>query len=119
MDELLEVWAYEFHGPGLRNPQGAGFGNVIALLMDTGGELIRSTNRGSSVLIGQAAEVEMLMNRHRLPEELEQVVWEHYVNTDSLESQKHAHCGCSQRTFYRRLHEAHVAIQGSLLRRAA
>ncbi|WP_235154287.1 hypothetical protein ACQCLI_13025 [Pseudomonas nitroreducens] len=119
MDELLRVWAFEFHGPGLRRPEGVGCGNVIALLMDTQGELIRSTNRGGSVLVGQAAEIEMIMNRHLLPHKLERVVREHYLNRQSLEYQKWAFCRCSRATFYRRLNEAQAALQGMLIRRAA
>ncbi|WP_240201617.1 hypothetical protein [Pseudomonas sp. PDNC002] len=115
MDELLRVWAFEFHGPGLRRPEGTGCGNVIALLMDTCGELIRSMNRGGSVLVGQAAEIEMIMNRYLLPHKLR----EHYLNRQSMEYQKWAYCRCSQRTFYRRLRDAHLALQGMLLRRAA
>lgn len=119
MDELLQVWAYEFHGPGLRRSEGVSGGNVIALLMDTHGELIRSTNRGGSVLVGQAAEIEMIMNRHLLPPKLERVVREHYLNRQSMEYQKWAHCRCSRATFYRRLHEAQESLQGMLMRRAA
>lgn len=119
MDELLQMWAYEFHGPGLRSAQGVGCGNVIALLMDTGGELIRSTNRTGSVLVGQAAEVEMIMNRHLLPQKLERVVREHYLNHRSMEYQKLAFCRCSRATFYRRLDEAQEMLQGLLIRRAA
>ncbi|MFJ3259859.1 hypothetical protein ACIPK7_06355 [Pseudomonas sp. NPDC086581] len=119
MDELLQVWAYEFHGPGLYRPESAGGGNVIALLMDTGGELIRGAGRGSSVLVGQAAEIEMIMNRHLLPHKLERVVREHYLNRQSMEYQKWAHCRCSRATFYRRLHEAQGQLQGMMMRRAA
>lgn len=119
MDELLKVWAFEFHGPGRYRPEGVGCGNVIALLMDTGGELIRSSNRGGNVLVGQAAEIDLIMNRRLLPAKLDRVVREHYLSRQSLESLKWAFCRCSQRTFYRRLHDAHVALQGMMLVRAA
>lgn len=119
MDELLHVWAYEFHGPGLRCSEGAGSGNVIAMLMDTGGEMIRSTNRGGGVLVGQAAEIEMIMNRRLLPAKLDRVVREHYLNRQSMEYQKWAFCRCSRATFYRRLDEAQGLLQGMLIRRAA
>lgn len=119
VDELLQVWAYEFHGPGLRRPEATGSGNVIALLMDTGGEMIRSTSRGGSVLVGQAAEIEMIMNRRLLPAKLDRVVREHYLNRQSMEYQKWAYCRCSRATFYRRLHEAQEQLQGMMIRRAA
>ena len=114
MDELLQQWARGRRG----NIFGGGTGgNIIAMLMDTKGELIRGSG-GSRMLLDRTADVELIYNKH-LPELWRRVVHEHYLNTDSLEAQKLAYCACSQKTYYRRLHEAHEFMQGMLLERAA
>lgn len=114
MDDLLHMWARDRRGNIFGR---GGGGNIIALLMDTKGELIRGGG-GPRVPLDQTADVELIYNKH-LPVELKRVVHEHYLNRDSLDSQKYAFCGCSRKTFYRRLHDAHVWIQGMLLERAA
>ncbi|MEJ0210513.1 hypothetical protein RBH62_24715 [Pseudomonas aeruginosa] len=115
IDEMLKLWAEEQHSPG-SGCGGYGGGNIIAMLMDTKGELIRGT-RGSRVLLDQVAEIDLIVNQ--LPEVQKQVVVEHYLNRDSLPEQKYRHCGCAMRTYYLRLHVAHHTIQSRLMRRAA
>jgi len=83
---------------------------MIAMLMDCKGELIRGT-RGSRVLLDESADIELIVKKH-LPPRLALVVWEHYCNHESFLSQKLLHCACSSRTYYIRLHDAHVFIQG-------
>lgn len=115
IDEMLKLWAEEMHAPG-SNGGGYAGGNLIAMLIASKGEVVRG-HRGSRVILDRVAEVDRLVNR--LPEELKNVVVEHYLNRDSFPEQKYRHCGCSRNTFYLRLHVAHQGIQGGLLRRAA
>ena len=114
IDTLLKLWADDLHSDA---PEGSGSGNMIAMLMETKGELIRGT-RGSRVLLDDSADIELIVNKH-LSAELSVVVREHYCNHDSFLSQKMLFCGCSVPTYYRRLHEAHQYIDGLLMGRAA
>lgn len=114
IDTLLKLWADDLHSDA---PEGSGSGNMIAMLMETKGELIRGT-RGSRVLLDDSADIELIVNKHLSPE-LSVVVREHYCNHDSFLSQKMLFCGCSAPTYYRRLHEAHQYIDGLLMGRAA
>lgn len=114
IDALLKLWAEDLHSQA---PEGSGSGNMIAMLMETKGELIRGT-RGSRVLLDESADIELIVNKH-LPPELSVVVREHYCNHDSFLSQKMLFCGCSAPTYYRRLHEAHQYIDGLLMGKAA
>ncbi len=116
IDEALKLWADELHGPE-PGDGGSGGGNIIAILMETKGTLIRGT-RGSRVLLDQAADIELIVNKC-LPFEEMQVVYEHYCNRDSLQAQKWSACGCGRTVFYDRLHRAHESIEAQLLRRAA
>ncbi len=107
IDEMLKLWAEEMHAPG-SNGGGYAGGNLIAMLIASKGEVVRG-HRGSRVILDRVAEVDRLVNR--LPEELKNVVVEHYLNRDSFPEQKYRHCGCSRNTFYLRLHVAHQGIQ--------
>lgn len=115
IDAMLKLWAEDLHSP-LRCGSSSG-GNMIAMLIECKGELIRGT-RGSRVLLDESADIELIVNKHLAPE-LAVVVREHYCNTDSLLQQKITHCGCSRRTYYDRLHDAHLCIQGLLRGKAA
>ncbi|SDJ60690.1 hypothetical protein [Pseudomonas indica] len=116
MDELLQRWADELHSGGTVPLPGGG-GNIIALLIATRGELVRGGG-GPRDPWDRTADVELIYNKH-LPDALRVVVHEHYLNRDSLDSQKLAYCGLSRAAYYRRLHEAHEFIQSMLLERAA
>lgn len=114
IDEMLKLWAQELHSD---HEGTGGGGNMIAMLMECKGELIRGT-RGSRVLLDESADIELIVNKHLAPE-LAVAVREHYCNHDSLLSQKVMYCGCSLKTYYQRLHDAHVCIASLLGRRAA
>lgn len=115
IDEMLKLWAEDLHSP-CRGIAGGG-GNMIAMLMECKGELIRGT-RGSRVLLDESADIELIVNKHLAPE-LAVVVREHYCNRDSFLSQKMQHCRCSSKTYYQRLHHAHECIAGLLMGKAA
>ncbi|MCA5973207.1 hypothetical protein CCL19_20395 [Pseudomonas syringae] len=115
IDEMLKLWAEDLHSPSQGGT--ASGGNMIAMLMECKGELIRGT-RGSRVLLDESADIELIVNKHLAPE-LALVVREHYCNSDSFLHQKITHCGCSRQTYYDRLHQAHLSIQGLLWGKAA
>lgn len=115
IDEMLKLWAMDLHSPVPSG--GSGGGNMIAMLMECKGELIRGT-RGSRVLLDESADIELIVNKHLRPE-LALVVREHYCNHDSFLTQKYTHCGCSRDTYYQRLHQAHESIAGLLMGKAA
>ncbi|SHM67041.1 hypothetical protein [Phytopseudomonas punonensis] len=115
IDEVLELWAEERQGGGSESGSGMA-GNVIASLMASQGVLNRSA-RGSRVLVDRAAEVEWIVNKHLSPEQ-RQVVTAQYCN-GGASAAKWAACGCSRAQFYRRLGQAHRAIESQLLKRAA
>lgn len=48
IDEMLKLWAQDLHSPVPENVGGPSGGNMIAMLMECKGELIRGT-RGSRV----------------------------------------------------------------------
>lgn len=116
IDEMLKLWARELHSP-VREEGPAGGSNMIAMLMECKGELIRGT-RGSRVLLDESVDIELIVNKHLAPE-LTLIVREHYCNHGSFLSQKMLHCGCSSRTYYQRLHQAHECIASLLQVRAA
>lgn len=117
VDEMLKLWAQDLHSPVPDTYGGASGGNMIAMLIECKGELIRGT-RGSRVLLDESADIELIINKHLAPE-LSLVVWEHYCNHESFLAQKYTHCGCSRDTYYQRLHQAHLHIAGMLLGKAA
>lgn len=117
IDEMLKLWAQDLHSPMTTSYGGSTGGNMIAMLMECKGELIRGT-RGSRVLLDESADIELIVHKH-LPPRLTLVVLEHYCNQESFLSQKLLHCACSSRTYYMRLHEAHEFIQGMLMGKAA
>lgn len=117
IDEMLKLWAQDLHESTTINRGGSTGGNMIAMLMECKGELIRGT-RGSRVLLDESADIQLIVYKH-LPPRLSLVVLEHYCNHDSFLSQKMVHCACSSRTYYMRLHEAHEFIQGMLMGKAA
>jgi len=117
IDELLKLWAQDLHSPMTETYGGSSGGNMIAMLMECKGELIRGT-RGSRVLLDESADIQLIVYKH-MPPRLSQVVLEHYCNHDSFLSQKMLHCACSSRTYYMRLHEAHEFVQGMLIGKAA
>ena len=115
MDEMLKLWALDMHG-GV-GPDGSA-SSMLGQLIDCRGELIRGTRGGSKMLLPWSADIEVIVNK-RLPWHLAQVVQEHYLNRESVERQKWAHCGCGRTQFYARLHSAHLEIAGMLLERVA
>ena len=115
MDEMLKLWALDMHG-GVGG--GGSGGSMLGQLMDCQGELIRGSRGGSKMLLTWSADIEVIVNKH-LSWPLAQVVREHYLNHESVDRQKWAHCGCGRTQFYERLHSAHLEIAGMLLERAA
>ena len=67
IDEMLKLWAQDLHSPVTTTYGGSTGGNMIAMLMECKGELIRGT-RGSRVLLDESADIELIVNKHLAPE---------------------------------------------------
>ncbi len=114
IDEALQRWAEAQAGAADCT---SNMGNsVIASLMASQGVLNRAA-RGSRVLVDKATEIDWIVNKH-LSAEQRQVVVEQYCSTQP-QGEKWTACGCSRAQFYRRLGQAHRAIESQLLKRAA
>lgn len=82
--------------------------SMLGALMDSQGELIRSTNPSAGSMPDDIYDTDKAVQR--LPVELERVVREQYTNLIATAAQKAETCGCSTKTFYRRLGKAHQEI---------
>lgn len=113
VDEQLRLWAAWRAAPG---EQGGG-GNVIGRLIDSKGELVRSS-AGARCPWDRTADIELIYTRH-LPHDLQTLMRLHYTNDDLPHSMKWSACRCSRAQYYRRLDLLHAAIAELLLMRRA
>lgn len=114
VDEALQRWAQaQASEVDCASNMGS---SVIASLMASQGVLNRAA-RGSRVLVDRATEIDWIVSKHLSPEQ-RQVVVEQYCSTQP-QGEKWTACGCSRAQFYRRLGQAHRAIESQLLKRAA
>lgn len=81
--------------------------NVIAALMDGKGVITRGTAPDGGM---PDAIYDTDRAVRQLPADQLQVVTEHYRHADAPEPKRLARCGCSRRTYYRRLARAHQSI---------
>ena len=111
----LRMWAEELHSDFTKG--GLAGGNMVAMMMESNGQLIRGRRAFRAPLEG-SLDIELIVTKH-LDAELVTVVREHYCNHDTDMRLRYAHCGCGRDTYYQRLHEAHLHIYSLLLERAA
>lgn len=117
IDEMLKRWAAELHPPENSHVEVGGGGSMIATLMATKGELIRTT-RSSTCHWDLTADIELIVNKH-LPPDMEHLVRVHYTDYDSPDSMKWASCRLGRTQYYQRLNILHAAIAELLLGRRA
>jgi len=115
IDSLLRMWAQELHSDLSKG--GLAGGNMVAMMMESNGQLIRGRRASRAPLEG-SLDVELIVNKHLDPE-LATVVREHYCTQDIDMRLRYAHCGCGRDTYYQRLHDAHLHIFGMLMGKAA
>ena len=115
IDARLRMWAEELHSDFTKG--GLAGGNMVAMMMESNGQLIRGRRAFRAQLEG-SLDIELIVTKH-LDAELVTVVREHYCNHDTDMRLRYAHCGCGRDTYYQRLHEAHLHIYSLLLERAA
>lgn len=115
IDALLKVWALELHSDFTAG--GLAGSNMVAMMMESNGQLIRG-RRASRVPLESSMDIELIVTKH-LDEQLATVVREHYCCHDFDMRLRYAHCGCGRDTYYQRLHDAHLFIEGMLIGRAA
>ena len=107
IDNRLVCWA-EFMARGENG--GSAATNMIATLMECRGDLTRSTTPPCSMpdaIYDTDRIVSKLADSHPA---LAQVVREHYENASALPEHRYIACGCSMKTYYRRLAQAHHAV---------
>ncbi|OLU32748.1 hypothetical protein BVH03_06560 [Pseudomonas sp. PA15(2017)] len=115
IDEALQRWG-DAQQAG-ETERGSTMGSsLIASLMASQGVLNRAA-RGSRVLVDRTTEIDWIVSKHLSPEQ-RQVVVEQYCGGEH-QREKWMACGCSRAQFYRRLGQAHRAIESQLLKRAA
>lgn len=115
IDARLQTWAQELHSDFTKG--GLAGGNMVAMMMESNGQLIRGRRAFRAPLEG-SLDIELIVTKHLEPLH-EQVVREHYCNYDTGMRLRYANCGCGRDTYYQRLHEAHLRIYSLLLERAA
>lgn len=115
IDARLRVWAEELHSDLTKG--GLAGGNMVAMMMESNGQLIRGRRAFRAPLEG-SLDIELIVNKHLDPS-LAALVREHYCNHDTDMRLKYAHCGCGRDTYYQRLHDAHLCIFGLLMGAAA
>ncbi|NWA25781.1 hypothetical protein HX866_12860 [Pseudomonas gingeri] len=115
IDARLRMWAEELHSNFTKG--GLAGGNMVAMMMENNGQLIRGTRAFRAPLEG-SLDIELIVTKW-LDASLATVVREHYLNHDTNMSLRYAHCGCGRDTYYQRLHEAHLCIYGMLMGIAA
>lgn len=115
IDAQLQVWAQELHSDFTKG--GLAGGNMVAMMMESNGQLIRGRRAFRAPLEG-SLDIELIVNKHLAPQ-LEAVVREHYCNFDVGMRIRYANCGCGRDTYYQRLHDAHLAIFWLLMGKAA
>jgi len=108
VDARLRAWAEWCEAGGA--VVGMGYGrNPIAGAIENGGQIIRGTGPASQAG-GYDPDYETDRAVSKLPDDLRQVVVEHYRHADAAEWKRVRRCGCSRRTYYRRLARAHQSV---------
>ncbi|WP_395608675.1 hypothetical protein [Pseudomonas sp. B22129] len=115
IDARLRMWAEELHSDFTKG--GLAGGNMVAMMMESNGQLIRGRRAFRAPLEG-SLDIELIVTKHLDPL-LVTVVREHYCNHDTNMRLKYAHCDCGRDTYYLRLHEAHMQIAFMLMGQAA
>lgn len=108
IDARLRAWSEWCEHGGV--VVGLGYGiNPIGSAVENGGQIIRGTGPASQPG-GYDPHYEIDRAVSQLPSDMQQVVVEHYRHADAAEWKRVRRCGCSRRTYYRRLARAHQAI---------
>ena len=115
IDMALKQWAQELHSDEVA--AGYSGGNMVAMMMESNGQLIRGRRAFRAPLEG-SLDIELIVTKHLDPLHV-QIVREHYCNQDSDMRLKYAHCGCGRDTYYQRLHDAHLCLYWLLMGVAA
>ena len=115
IDSLLRLWAQELHSEHSKG--GLAGGNMVAMMMESHGQLIRG-RRAFRAPLESSLDIVLIVTKHLAPE-LVTVVREHYCTLDVDMRLRYAHCGCGRDTYYQRLHDAHLQIFGVMMGMAA
>ncbi|WP_083004813.1 hypothetical protein [Halomonas sp. GT] len=115
IDELLQHWADQLKGRGMRQC------SPLGRLAEFGGVMPSGGPKGSRDLLGlgdmddAAWEVQQAVNG--LSDELQVLAHEHYL-WNGYNDAKAARLGLAERTYYDRLHKLHIEIRAQLRNRS-
>lgn len=115
IDARLRMWAEELHSNFSKG--GLAGGNMVAMMMESNGQLIRGQRAFRAPLEG-SLDIELIVTKHLDPLH-QQIIREHYCNHDTDMRLRYACCGCGRDAYYQRLHDAHLCIYGLLMGVAA
>lgn len=112
VDKRLQAWA-EWLACDECGVSGIGYGsNALASIIDAKGDVIRST--GGAVggdMPDSVYEVDRAMRKLSSSDnKLHAALCEHYRHADADEAVRVARCGCSRRTYFRRIAQGHHAL---------
>ena len=109
IDNRLTIWGEYLNDERVGVSMG-GTGNMISALMSGKGVIVRSTGSDSGMPDAIYDTDKAVRRIEEADPALGQVIREHYENLTSTKEQKMAACGCSERTYYRRLAQSHHAV---------
>ena|GEM_PF-385609 len=107
IDSRLVVWG-EWVLSNNRSYDSQAGGSMLGALMDSCGELIRGTNPSAGSMPDDVYDTAKAVEG--LGDQLRMVVEQQYQNLSATPVQRAEECGCSAKTFYRRLAKAHNEI---------
>ena len=115
MDKRLEQWAecVPSASDGLGGSGGSGYGNsALASIIDAKGDVVRSTGGGvAGEMPDSVYEIHKAMRKLAVSDKaLHAALCEHYQHADADEAVRVMRCGCSRRTYFRRVAMGHHAV---------
>lgn len=107
IDHRLDTWG-RWRLSNDRERVQATYGSTLGALIAGGGELIRSTNPNFGSMPDDIFDTDRAVQKLEL--KLRMAVEVQYMDFISTRNEKAAKCGCSSKTFYNRLGQAHQQI---------
>lgn len=112
VDSRLQHWAAQRFADQDRYSGAGGFGpSVLAAVVESKGVVVRSTAKVGSLMSDGDYEIDKAMRELEKREPgLHAVIEVHYCQADVDEAVRIARCGCSRRTYFRRIASGHAAL---------
>lgn len=113
VDKRLQAWAEWLACDVGGFVSGVGYGNsALASIIDARGDVVRSTGGGAAGEMPDSVyEIDRAMRKLSSSDsKLHTALCEHYRHADADEAVRVARCGCSRRTYFRRIAQGHHAL---------